>query len=287
MRLLLLPKWDQPCALKVSQWPTLVEMLPATSDFMRVAICEDCRRHRGRPLSEANGFSSLCKYLSRSTRVIVQRVSLFLPSADSLDILEQCDVFYMCGGDPGFGMPSDFWSALSQWHAFCRGGRDCPRPGSSEFIDRMNLLNERVMYNQILFMGSCMGAMTAGETFCRGSWGFARGIKLFDFMQGTSLEYEAGTAAEACDTDIISAQTIKITSGSGVAVHVWQERRIVMQFRTTRLDKGWWHWSDRVSNIYRIQQVAENIARRRDGPYHCEEHGIWYFRLWGAIEFEP
>ena len=277
MRLLLLPKWDQQCAMRVAKSETCADMLPPTTNIMRVAICEDCRHRRvGRSLSEELYFSVLCRYLSRSTVVVAQRVSLFQPIEDSLEFLKTCDVFYMCGGDPGFGMPSDFWSALSQWHAFCRGGRDCPRPGSSEFIDRMNLLNERVMYNQILFMGSCMGAMTAGETFCRGSWGFARGIKLFDFMQGTSL-----------DTDIISAQTIKITSGSGVAVHVWQERRIVMQFRTTRLDKGWWHWSDRVSNIYRIQQVAENIARRRDGPFHCEEHGIWYFRLWGAIEFEP
>ena len=104
-------------------------------------------------------------------------------------------------------------------------------------------------------------------------------------MQGTSLEYQSGTAALACTTNTISAQTIKITSGSGVAVHVWADKRIVKQFQTTK-NNGWGVWSHMVSGIYEAEELAQKMARRRTGPFFCMELGSYYFRLSGAIEYD-
>ena len=145
----------------------------------------------------------------------------------------------------------------------------------------------RVQYDEILYMGSCMGAMMAGTKFCQGSSGFGMDIKLFDFMEGTSLEYESGTKAAACTTNTISAQTIKITSGSGVAVHVWADKRTVQNFRISKNDNGWVDWSGMVSGIYEAEEVAQKIARRRCGPYWActSKTDLYYFRLSGAVEY--
>ena len=275
MRLLLLPKWDQPCAKKVAYSEFCADMLP-TTDIVRVAICEDCR-HQNHPLTESDYFCDLYRHLGRNTKIVARRVSLIQPSEQSLKIVQTCDVFYMCGGDPGQIVPRDFADALSMWHAH---RSDFNLPGTPESIVTMSVLNYRVVSNEILFMGSCMGAMMAGETY------FGMDIKPFDFMQGTSLEYESGTPAAACTTNAISAKTIKITSGTGVAVHVWADKRIVKQFQTTKNNNGWWDWAQMVSGIYEAEEAAQKMASRRSGPF-CLKWGRWYFRrLSGVIEMD-
>ena len=88
--------------------------------------------------------------------------------------------------------------------------------------------------------------------------------------------------------DRISVDIVKITSGSGVAVHVWgDDERRVIQFRTTGNDNGWSQWSANVSKIYHSLAIAQEIAIKRDGPYWCPELGIYYFRLAGSIECDP
>ena len=77
-----------------------------------------------------------------------------------------------------------------------------------------------------------------------------------------------------------------ITSGSGVAVHIWGDTRIVKQFRTTKNNNGWDDWSKMVSGIYEAEGVAEKIACRRGGPYWCYCFGRYHFRLSGDIEYD-
>ena len=200
-----------------------------------------------------------------------------------MKIAQTCDVFYMCGGDPGRRVPRDLADALSMWHA---RRSDFNLPGTPESIVKMSVLNYRVVRNEISFMGNCMGAIMAGETFCRGTSGFGMDIHLFDFMQGTSLEYESGTPAAACTTNTISAETFKITCGTGVAVHVCADKRIVKQFRTTKNNNGWEDWSHMVSGIYEAKELAQKVARRRSGPFYVK-WGRWYFRqLSGVIEMD-
>ena len=79
MRLLLLPKWDQQVAKRITQSETCAGMLSASSHVMRVAICEDCRHHN-RDLTEADYFGDQCRHLERGTLVIAQRVSLLASS---------------------------------------------------------------------------------------------------------------------------------------------------------------------------------------------------------------
>ena len=107
----------------------------------------------------------------------------------------------------------------------------------------MCVLFDRVQCNQVLYMGSCMGAMMAGAGFFfDGRYHGDNGTELFDFMLGTSLKYQPGTAVLDCTTNTISAQTITITGGSGVAVRVWADKRDVKQFPTTKKHK-WNDWS--------------------------------------------
>ena len=180
MRLLLLSKWDQHGAKYISQ--TCADMMPPCADTLKVAICEDCRHHN-QALTEEQYFLDLCRRLGRNnTRVIVRRVSLIQPILLSLESLKTCDVFYMCGGDPGQRVPTALVDALSAWHSFCRGGGDYTLPGTPESIAKMCVLQNRVQCDEILYMGSCMGAMMAGANFCQGSSGFGMDIKLFDFM---------------------------------------------------------------------------------------------------------
>ena len=114
MMLLLLPKWDRPCAKRVAQ--TCADMLPSYLYKWTVAICEDCRQNRDHELTEANYFNDLCGYNQEG--VMARRVSLVQPIRDSLGILQTCDVFYMCGGSPGQVMPTDLVEAISAWKAF-------------------------------------------------------------------------------------------------------------------------------------------------------------------------
>ncbi len=114
-------------------------------------------------------------------------------------------------------------------------------------------------------MDSCMAAMVVVESFCFGSLDFGMDIKLFDFAQGTSLEYESCRTAVACTTISISEQTIKITSGCGVAVHVWDDKCIVKELQTTKNSK-WRNMCQMVSDIYEDEEVAECISNRRTRP---------------------
>ena len=69
----------------------------------RVALCQDCRIRRLDPNpTEANYFVDLCRYLERpGTAVDVLRVFFVEPPPYALEIVQTCDLFYMCGGDPG------------------------------------------------------------------------------------------------------------------------------------------------------------------------------------------
>ena len=178
MRLLLLPKWDQPCAKRIS-WQSQ-HVLPTEKKQIKIAVCYDCKHDRQRrecPSIVAGYFEDLFnRYLERNTEVICLQVTLLSEdSGRSLRIIETADIFYMGGGDPGQRMPRDLQEVLKAWHTV----RDQDSLASSQdSVQKLNMLYNRVLQDELLYMGICMGAMMAGETYGAGPFGSTCGERV-------------------------------------------------------------------------------------------------------------
>ena len=164
-------------------------------------------------------------------------------------------------------------------------------------------IESRVLYNLMVYMGVCGGAVCAGKHYWMRlasgglghhltppiAGGHNNDLKLFDFCMGLNLHYEALKSPNVCMTklDIISPTKLMITSGAGLAVHIEAAICEVKSFQCTK-NNTWWEWCEEATRRHR-HCIQHHAATARTGPwYHptVARRGIWYCLLNGT-KVEP
>jgi len=124
-----------------------------------------------------------------------QYVSLLDRGARNLSILKSAQVFYCCGGFPNSGFLPDYIRRLD--------------PSCKECLE------QRVQYDDIVYIGICAGAMLIGRAH-------------LDLLSGTNVRYDynVGPGAVPCETRLTSDHSaiIQMTTGVGIAFDVWHDR---------------------------------------------------------------
>ena len=96
-KVILLPKFDLPCALKISKDTVACGMLPHRP-AVRVAICQDGRLEKSGKLTEAGTFQKLYDYVGLNAEVKCYEFSFFdCDPAAMLYKLESTDIIYFTG----------------------------------------------------------------------------------------------------------------------------------------------------------------------------------------------
>ena len=237
-------------------------------------------------LRRRNTFQGLCRYLRRTNIAVdVLQVSFVQPQQYALEIIQTCDIFYMCGGDPGQTFPLRLAQALRSYHTYRydRGPGPGDMAGKPLCARMMVALHDRVQYNSVLYMGTCMGAILAGKSYCGRCRIQDAEVNLFDFLQGTSVAYQSCQSAKDCTVDEVTVNTIKITSGCATSIHIWHGTCSILAFPT--LAKTTWNaYCDMPNRAYLENNVVQIISTRGNGPWYCRELGVFRFWLTGAYE---
>ena len=212
-------------------------------------------------------------------------MSFVQPQQYALEIIQTCDIFYMCGGDPGQTFPLRLAQALRSYHTYRydRGPGPGDMAGKPLCARMMVALHDRVQYNSVLYMGTCMGAILAGKSYCGRCRIQDAEVNLFDFLQGTSVAYQSCQSAKDCTVDEVTVNTIKITSGCATSIHIWHGTCSILAFPT--LAKTTWNaYCDMLNRAYLENNVVQIISTRGNGPWYCRELGVFRFWLTGAYE---
>ena len=277
VKLILLPKFDEPCLKRMACDQVCRRLLPM-EPVVRVFICQDGRSQRDRtPLqNEAAYFTMLYHDFNKLNRPNIELRFKEFSFASSLDTLQEhfrdletCDIFFMTRFSVNQSMP-DTLKNVFQNHAHL--GHD-ERNQSSVVENVFRAIVNRVQYNEMLYMGACGGAMCAGKSLLHPS---ANEVDLFDFCMGVSLRYDAGMHPDLCNTQEINHKTFKITGGAGLAVHIENDIAAASSFQAC-LGLKWREWCQRASAAHQIA-VHETI-RSCTGPWYHWSVGVWWRNL--------
>ena len=162
------------------------------------------------------------------------QVTFLDPQQYALEIIQTCDIFYMCGGDPGQTFPVQLAQDLRSYHTlrYDRGRGAGDMADKPLCVRMMVALFDRVQYNAVLYMGSCMGAILAGKSYCGTCRTEDPEVNLFDFMQGTSLAYQSCQPPQKCTVEEVTVDAITITSGCATSLHIWHGICNILAFST-------------------------------------------------------
>ena len=282
VKLILLPKFDQQCAKRIARDSVARGLLPMAG-VVRAAMCQDGRMPgcRGTLEAESEYFSKLYNdwdYLNMPGTCVQRYAFSFGDPPDTLRghlrELASTDIFYMTGFSPGHGM-SPMLEAVFRDHD--RFGLD-ESDGSSLVESLFRAIKTRVQYNQMLYIGTCGGAISAGQRY------LPTRLPLFDFCMGVSLRYDFGKSPDNCDSGAISANTFIMTSGAAVAVHINSDTALASSFPSGKGAK-WVDWRKGASA--RLQEAVQHIAAQNvSGPYYWPGVGTWWCRVTGvAVQF--
>jgi hypothetical protein len=154
-----------------------------------------------------------------------------------LQDIAKTDIFFMTGFSPGsFGIPPQLRLVFSNHARMGEGQGDM----SSMMENLYRSIVARVQYNQMVYMGTCGGAMVADIWF----WNirnqqFDDHMKLFDFCMGVSLRYDPCMSCYRCDASkVIGHNTFYITSGAAVAVHIENDVAAASLFPCGKITRG-------------------------------------------------
>ena len=99
-------------------------------------------------------------------------------------------------------------------------------------VRMMVALFDRVQYNAVLYMGSCMGVILAGKPYCGTCRTGDPEVSLFDFIKGTSLAYQSCQPPQKCTVEEVTVDAITITSGCATSLHIWHGICNILAFST-------------------------------------------------------
>ena len=198
MRIVLLPKFDQNTVSYMLQDACCVEILSKKPDgkCLRIAFCKDGRTVAKEHLPEKDYFQTLFRKLwpRDDPQVVSTNFSFDDPSLDrQLQIISEAHLLYFCGFAPDHNHMTSTWiQALTQ--------------GGSPVVRK---LRERMHADDIIYVGTCGGAMLAGDTIT--------GAAALDLLSGLHVAYESSTAPHALRQRTGNGQ-ILLVSGCGMAV---------------------------------------------------------------------
>ena len=280
VRIIFLPKFDQPCAKRIAGDCVAKGLLPMNST-VRIAICQDGRAVKNQLKFEAQYFQTLYngfKYLNRPD-ITVQCYEFSF--GDPLATLHQhlidiatTDIFFMTGFSHGRRM-SEMLLEVFKTHA--RFGDD-ELDQTCAVENLFQAIKARVQYNQMVYMGTCGGACCAGRRYWTrlnsGAMGpTSRDVDLFDFCMGVSLHYDAGMPPALCDTNVIGSSTFQITAGAALAVHIENSIVLASSFQCGQ-NNSWHSWCVKASAAH--QRIVQDIAKQHvSGPFYHPLVGIW------------
>ena len=261
--------------------------MPPEGGTVRVAICQDGRQlHLQSDLTyERDYFRNLYndrKYLDRrDIQVDCYAVSFVNQPIvqQHLSDMDRCDIFFMTGFSPGTDGLSPQLGYVFENH---RRMGDCERDTSNMMENLYRKLVARVQYNQMVYMGTCGGAMVAGRYY----WNirqqqFEYQMKMFDFLMGVSLRYDPCMSCVACDASaVINVTTLYMTRGAGVAVHIQDQLAQSSQFPTLK-NNIWWDWCENTKRF--LQDVVRSINLRNvSGPWTYPGYKNYMVRVNGS-----
>ena len=198
MRIVLLPKFDQNTVSYMLQDACCVEILSKKPDgkCLRIAFCQDGRTVAKEHLPEKDYFQTLFRKLwpRDDPQVVSTNFSFDDPDLDrQLQIISEAHLLYFCGFAPDHNHMTSTWiQALAQ--------------GGSPVVRK---LRERMHADDIIYVGTCGGAMLAGDTIT--------GAAALDLLSGLHVAYEFSTAPHALRQSTGNGQ-ILLVSGCGMAV---------------------------------------------------------------------
>ena len=110
----------------------------------------------------------------------------------------------------------------------------------------------------------------------------ARGVPLFDVLDGTTFVYNAGVAAcELADLAEISYASLVIRSGTALVVAFGQGMQMLKLIRISRKDNGWEEYCAKATQA--MATVVPEIAHRYVGPFKLADGREFFYRMDGAI----
>lgn len=226
MKLVLVPKFDLPCAKAMSTHRTITEVVLPRGQRVHVAICQDVAEAAGwRPGArhkqnvddtwEAVTFRMLySEYMRpRSETMPTFENCTFLGCVQkTIDILQRADILYVCGGYPNDELMSCF-------------EQDSPRRCL------VDIVRWRVQNHRMLYMGTCYGAKIAAKPG-------------FDLLNGVDIQYHPGV-----NTNMLPMvpDVVQFSGQVGVAVSIYQSRIHALCFPSVNNKGRLWSWADRNS----------------------------------------
>jgi hypothetical protein len=298
VRLILCPKFEQQMCRRIAHDDVCNAILPK-STTVKIAVCQDGRGNMKSPniAQETEYWTTLFKewkYLNRPDTIVeCYEFSFLATNQASVDrystLLDSTDIFQMTGFKPGVtGMVDELVNVFRVFTQHTKDERSC----QSYSLQLVRKLRDRVLYNQMLYVGICGGALSSGLQYwsplrnatrdqltCNGG-----DYSLFDFCCGTSLLYNCGTPPAACDVELIDGRHFQITSGAALAVHLAPGICFASSFPSGK-NNIWWEWCQAATMKH--QQALLAVRARSDGPWWHPSLGIWYMLADGSGARQP
>ena len=261
--------------------------MPPLNGSVTVAICQDGRWpwHQSDLAHESDHFRNLYhnrKYLNRpDIQVHCYGVSFVDPPhivQRHIQDMATTDIFFMTGFSPGATGLSPQLQAVFDNHARMGEGQ---LDTSSMMENLYRCIVARCQYNQMVYMGTCGGAMVAGRWFWdRGRMEFDRRMRLFDLCMGASIRYDSGLDGSLCNARaVIDPNTFYMTSGAAGAVHIENDVVAASSFPCGK-NSGWKTWADDATQL--LQNAVMTTQHKISGPWTFTGYPPWYLRVNGT-----
>ena len=175
-----------------------------------------------------------------------------------MDLLLSADIFYLSG----------VFTVSQSWIDFVK-------PGGPSYC-LVEILQSRVQYHSLAFVGVCGGALISGASN-------SFGLTPLDVLQGATIAYRSNCSPAA----IVSAHSsttneFLLTTGCGIGIYVWHEHIHAVSFPVVKNHTQWRAFAERNSIALRealVQKVLLPEAYRSD----CSSRDYWYFSIAGYI----
>ena len=290
VKLIFCPKFEQQCARRMADDPVCRRMLPMPplNGSVTVAICQDGRWpwHQSDLAHESDHFRNLYHNphcLNRpDIRVHCYGVSFVDPPhivQGHIQAMATTDIFFMTGFSPGATGLSRQLQAVFDNHARMGEGQ---LDTSSMMENLYRCIVARCQYNQMVYMGTCGGAMVAGRWFWdRGRMAFDRRMRLFDLCMGVSIRYDSGLNGSLCNAHaVIDPNTFYMTSGAAGAVHIENDVVAASSFPCGK-NNAWKTWADDATPL--LQNAVRTISQHNvSGPWIFTGYPVWYLSVNGT-----
>ena len=289
VKAILVPKFEDQTVRRISYDTVCTSMLPQNKDIVCIAICQD-----GRPSGESIEWDvfywqklyTSYKCLNQpGVTVRCSEFSFFVRGeqefADMVKLLDGADIFYMTGFGIGYSMSPKLVDVFRESHLQSKDECHC----SSWSLYLFRKLRAMVLYNQIVYTGTCGGALCAGLRYrsvlnSSTPTGPRHEYDLFNFFCGVSVLYNAGKVVEDCKIELIDVDTFQITGGAALAIHLTSDVVLASSFQSGKNNK-WWQWCQAAT--IKHQEAVLAIRNRRSGPWYYPSIGVWVLCADGSV----